>query len=140
MLAPPNQGSELVDFLKETYLFKKILGPAGQQLSTAEDALPNRLGPADFELGIITGNISFNPLSLWVLKGPGDGKVAVKRAALPGMQEMLVVPCNHTFIMQSSKVIARTAAFLKSGRFYEMMKDEKQCNCLSDSTTIQGSK
>ena len=148
MLAPPNQGSELVDFLKETYLFKKILGPAGQQLSTAEEALPNQLGPADFELGIITGNISFNPLSLWVLKGPDDGKVAVKRAALPGMREMLVVPCNHTFIMQSSKVIARTAAFLKSGRFYEMMENKQplhfayqpQGNGRSISTTNQGNR
>jgi hypothetical protein len=56
------------------------------------------------------------------------------------MRELLVVPCNHTFIMQNSKVIARTAAFLKSGRFYEMMKDEKPSDSISDSKTNQGSK
>ncbi len=123
MLAPPNQGSELVDLLRETSLFNKMLGPAGQQLSTAKDALPNRLGPATFELGVIAGNISFNPLSLLVLEGPDDGKVAVKRAALKGMREMLVVPCNHTFIMQSSQVISQTATFLQSGHFYGTRAD-----------------
>jgi len=117
MLAPPNQGSELVDVFKSSFLFKKVLGPAGQQLSTAHEALPNRLGPAHFDLGIIAGNISCNLLSPWLFEGAGDGKVALGRTLLSGMQDMLVVPCNHTFIMRSRKVIDQTIVFLQTGGF-----------------------
>lgn len=117
MLAPPNGGSELVDVFKKNFIFKKILGPAGQQLSTADEALPQRLGPAEFELGVIAGNLSFNPLSPWLLDDFDDGKVAVRRTMVAGMRDMLVVPCNHTFIMRSPKVIRQTLNFLQSGKF-----------------------
>ena len=45
MLAPPNQGSEVVDRLGDLWLYKWINGPAGQELSTSHNSLPNRLGP-----------------------------------------------------------------------------------------------
>jgi pimeloyl-ACP methyl ester carboxylesterase len=117
MLAPPNQGSELADFFKDAFFFKKLLGPAGRQLSTAPDALPNRLGPAAFELGVIAGSLSFNPFSRWLFDGVDDGKVALSRTMLAGMQDMLIVPCNHTFILRSRRVIKQTAVFLETGWF-----------------------
>ena len=117
MLAPPNHGSELVDFLRNTFLFKKFFGPAGQQLSTDENSLPKSLGPAHFQLGVIAGNVSWNPLSPWIFTTASDGKVSVASAALPGMQDMLVVPCGHTFIMRRAMVHRQILAFLQSGKF-----------------------
>lgn len=117
MLAPPNHGSEIVDFLKNTFLFKKIFGPAGQQLSTDENSLPNSLGPARFQLGVIAGNVSWNPFSPWIFTSAGDGKVSVASAALLGMQDMLVVPCGHTFIMRRAMVRQQILAFLQCGKF-----------------------
>ena len=117
MLAPPNHGSELVDFLKNSFFFKIIFGPAGQQLSTDEKSLPNSLGPAGFQLGVITGNVSWNPFSPWIFATAGDGKVSVASAALPGMQDMLVVPCGHTFIMRRAMVRRQILAFLQRGKF-----------------------
>ena len=58
MLAPPNQGSELVDLLGSHRWFRWFFGPAGCQLGTTPESLPNRLGPATFPLGIIIGNRS----------------------------------------------------------------------------------
>jgi hypothetical protein len=45
MLAPPNQGSEVVDNLRDVPGYKEILGPAGIQLGTDEDSIPSQLGP-----------------------------------------------------------------------------------------------
>ena len=43
MLNPPNQGSEVADRLKDLAIYRWINGPAGQQLSTGEDAIASRL-------------------------------------------------------------------------------------------------
>jgi triacylglycerol esterase/lipase EstA (alpha/beta hydrolase family) len=58
MLAPPNRGSELADKLKQNIIYKFFTGPAGQQLGTGAGCLPEQLGPAFFELGIIAGDRS----------------------------------------------------------------------------------
>src|SRR5690606_41715943 len=53
MLAPPNKGSEVVDWLKHAPGFGLINGPAGKELGTDKNSLPNTLGKVDFELGVI---------------------------------------------------------------------------------------
>jgi len=60
MLSPPNQGSEIVDEIGHWWLFKKINGPAGQQLGTDSGSVPNQLGSIDFECAVITGDRSIN--------------------------------------------------------------------------------
>ncbi len=117
MLSPPNQGSELVDHLKDSTVFKKRNGPAGQQLGTDADSLPLRLGPVDFELGVITGDRSFNPVSSMILPGPDDGVVSVARARVKGMSDFIVMPNTHTFIMKSKSVIRQVLHFLEHGEF-----------------------
>ena len=43
MLAPPNGGSEVTDFLKETAPYRAFYGPAGQQLGTSRLQSSERL-------------------------------------------------------------------------------------------------
>ncbi len=117
MLSPPNQGSQLVDELRDSPLFQWATGPAGQELGTDPSNLPNRLGPADFEVGIITGSRSLNPLTSWLVTGEDDGKVSVESAQLEGMADFLVVPNTHTFIMNSSQVALEVVHFLEQGSF-----------------------
>ena len=117
MLSPPNQGSQLVDELRDNPLFQWATGPAGQELGTDPSNLPNRLGPADFEVGIITGSQSLNPLTSWLVTGEDDGKVSVESAQLEGMADFLVVPNTHTFIMNSSQVAQEVVHFLEQGSF-----------------------
>jgi pimeloyl-ACP methyl ester carboxylesterase len=117
MLSPPNQGSELADRLRDNPVYRLATGPAGQQLGTAPDSLPNRLGPVDFDLGVITGNTSLNPLySSWI-PGEDDGKVAVARAGVSGMADLLVVAHSHTWIMNSAEVADQIVYFLAHGYF-----------------------
>lgn len=116
MLAPPNHGSELADRLRNNCLYRLATGPAGQQLGTSEGSVPNQLGPVDFELGVIAGDRSFNPLfSSWI-PGPDDGKVSVRSARIPGA-DFLLVHHSHTWMAWSSDVNSAIEVFLHTGHF-----------------------
>jgi triacylglycerol lipase len=117
MLSPPNQGSEVVDKLKDFPLFKWLNGPAGQQLGTDKDSLPNSIGPPDYEVGIITGDRSINPILSLLIPGEDDGKVSVKNAKLKGMKDFLVVHKSHPFIMNDENVLKQVTFFIENGAF-----------------------
>ena len=121
MLSPPNKGSEVVDALGGLWLFKAINGPAGLQLSTSNESLPNSLGKANFDLGIITGNQSINLILSSIIEGVDDGKVSVESAKLEGMKDFLVVEATHPFIMKNKIVIEQTKYFLKNSEFNHSM-------------------
>lgn len=117
MLAPPNQGSEVADTLRRIPPIRWLLGPAFLQLGTSPTDVPQRLGPVRFELGIIAGNRSFNPLFSALLKGPDDGKVSVASAQVPGMRDFVVLPTSHTWMMWRRMTLDQIAHFLAQGRF-----------------------
>lgn len=117
MLSPPNRGSELIDTFRGVNFLKQIAGPASISLGTESESIPNRLGPIDFELGIITGNWSFNPIFSTIIPGEDDGKVSVERAKIEGMKDFLVLPYSHTFIMNKRKVQEEVLYFLQRGSF-----------------------
>lgn len=117
MLAPPNQGSEVVDQLRNWQVFGWLNGPAGQELGTDEESVPNQLGPVDFPLGVIAGDRSINWINSTMLPGPDDGKVTVEGTKVDGMADHLVMHVTHPYIMKNADVITQTLAFLRDGRF-----------------------
>jgi len=117
MIAPPNQGSEVVDSLGKVPGFKLFNGPAGMQLGTNEDSIPLLLGPVDFPVGIIAGDRSINPLLSKSLPKPNDGKVSVESTKVEGMADFIQFPLNHTFIMRNEQVIRQSITFVETGAF-----------------------
>jgi triacylglycerol lipase len=117
MLGPPNSGSEVVDALRRTRLFRIINGPAGMQLGTDSGSVPLNLGPVDFELGVITGDRTINWINSLIIPGKNDGKVSTARARVDGMKDFLVVHASHPFIMRNKEVMEQCLAFLKYGKF-----------------------
>jgi hypothetical protein len=117
MLGPPNQGSEVIDRLREVPGAEIISGEAGLQLGTDPDSIPARLGPVDFELGIIAGVGSINPWMSRILPDYDDGKVTVESTRVLGMADFMIVDSSHRYLMNSNTVIKNTVAFLETGTF-----------------------
>jgi triacylglycerol lipase len=117
MLAPPNQGSEVVDTIGHWRLFGWINGPAGRELGTGPDSTPSRLPPVAFSCGVIAGDRSINWINSALIPGPDDGKVAVARTAVAGMADHLVLPLTHPLIMRHREVWSQIRHFLDHGGF-----------------------
>jgi hypothetical protein len=76
-----------------------------------------KLGAANFELGVIAGTESVNPILSRYLPNPDDGKVSVERTKVEGMKDFITVRHSHPFIMQSSDVIQQAISFIQKGEF-----------------------
>ncbi len=117
MLGPPSRGSEVPDKLGGVFLFRWLNGPAGNQLGTGSNSVPLKLGAPTFELGIIAGDRSVNPILSMLIPGPDDGKVALARVKPAVVTDYTQVHATHTFMARNTKVIAQTKHFLKHGAF-----------------------
>ncbi len=117
MLGPPNQGSGAVDELVDVPGFDWINGPAGRQLGKGEESVPLKLGPVDFELGVIAGTHTIDPITSAVLDDPDDGRVSVVDTQVEGMDDFVVVEHSHAFMMRMQRPISLTIEFLRNGSF-----------------------
>jgi triacylglycerol lipase len=117
LLATPNHGSELVDPVAQNKLFEKLFGPTAAGLGTGEDGFAKDLPAPDFELGIIAGSRSLNPVGSAMLPGPDDGAVSTASARLPGATDFLIVKTDHMSIKRNKQVARQVGVFLENGHF-----------------------
>ena len=117
MLGPPNQGSRASDEMRGVPGFDWLNGPAGYQLGKGADSVPVALGPVQFELGVIAGNRTIDPITSAFLDDPDDGRVSVEDTKVDGMDDFIVVEHSHAFMMRMRRPIELTKAFLHTGSF-----------------------
>jgi len=117
MLAPPNQGSELVDKMGYWKVFQWLNGPAGVDLGTDKKSAPKALGGVKYPVGIIAGDRSINWINSCMIPGPDDGKVSVENTKLKGMTDHVVIHRTHPMIMKRKETIDLVLKFLQKGKF-----------------------
>ncbi len=117
MIAPPNQGSELVNYFRELPPLHWFCGPAFGELGVDDDSAPNQLGPLGIETGVIAGGRNLFPGFARHFDGPSDGIVAIERTKVAGMADWTIVPHGHTLIMNAPDTIRQTLHFLREGSF-----------------------
>lgn len=117
MLGPPNKGTEIVDKLGNLPGFHLVNGDAGMQLGTGALSLPNQLGRANFDVGIIAGTQSINLILSSLIPDTDDGKVSVESTKVEGMNDHIEMPTTHVFMMRNDAVINQVICYLKQGKF-----------------------
>lgn len=118
MIGPPNQGSAMAQYLKKSFLFDKIAGVSGAELSRGWEGLAPTLATPAVEFGIIAGGqASEKNLSNFVLDGPDDFTVSVEEAKLIGASDLLVRPLLHSTMMQKPLALKATLSFFENGYF-----------------------
>ena len=117
MLAPPNKGSEIVDWTRRHPPLHFLLGPAGRALGT--DGLPVRLPPPpeSVETAVIMGNRSSIPFFRRLLDSENDGIVSAGCGKLDGTLRFRVVDADHTFIQTHPETVRLCLDFLSNGNW-----------------------
>ena len=113
MIAPPNQGSMVAEYVKLRTLYQLIYGKSGQELvPDIAQALP----VPSCELAIIAGGKSdgqgYNPL----LEGDDDGVVTVAEAKLFGCDDFIVLPGLHSSMCNQPAVISAALNYIQNGK------------------------
>jgi len=116
MLGPPNQGSQLASGVRRTWISRLILGPAVDEIGHLPGSVPNQLGPVDFEVGVIAGRSSFDPLQIF-MAGESDGRVSLDETKVEGMSDWLIVKRGHALLMLDPSVLDQALHFFEHGRF-----------------------
>ena len=117
MVAPVNQGSELVNRLNWIPLFAKLNGPAGMQLGCGENRFLATLPPLPAETGIIAGSRTINPVASLIIPGKDDGRVSIENTKIKGMDDFIIVPGNHHVITQKDSTVRSALRFIRKGHF-----------------------
>ena len=117
MLGTPNQGSEVADFLQNFWIYKKLYGPAGQQLVTDQTAFKDIFGSIDYELGVIAGNSPYYFIANKIIGKEADGRVSIINTKVEGMKKHAVIKSGHTMLSSNKKAWQLTLSFLGNGSF-----------------------
>ena len=115
MLAPPNGGSEIVDWAQAHPLLHRLLGPTGLTLGSDGVSASLPALPPKIETAVIMGKRRAIPFFKKLLEPENDGIVSAARGRLAGMRAFTVIDADHTFMPMHPEAIRLCLHFLKSG-------------------------
>lgn len=117
MIAPPNHGSEIVDWFQRTPGLVNLLGPAGKQLGTEHEGFVAALPLPSFELGIVAGTQENKVFWRKILPEENDGKVSAESAQITSMSDFKEIEAKHSELLYRKETIEQVMSFLRYGRF-----------------------
>lgn len=118
MMSPPNHGSQIADLLLKGSIAQKLAGPAAMELRTVNNDFFKKLGPINYNLGIIAGNKSYSSNTDRHLPGVDDGMVTISSMKLKGMKDFVILNEHHRGLTRNQKAMEQSEHFLRTGRFF----------------------
>jgi pimeloyl-ACP methyl ester carboxylesterase len=121
MFAPPNRGSEIIDFWRSKpwlrAFFGRFMGDVALRLHTGADSLPNTLPRlAQHRVLVIAGTRSIEPWFNPLFDEGHDGKVSVSSARLNDSAPLVTLPVTHTFLMNNARARSLLLGFLRDAQ------------------------
>ena len=124
MTAPGLHGSEALEVYRHNFLFRMLFGPSAYRSGTGDDGFARFLPKdANYELGVIAGCVSSDPIANTFIPWPHDGKISVPRTKLSGMADHIVLPLAHDYLSSAPLAVYQIEQFLIHGRFSRQMFD-----------------
>ncbi|WP_140987071.1 esterase/lipase family protein [Asticcacaulis tiandongensis] len=121
MHAPGNHGSPMLELHRRVPLLQALMGPSLMASGVGDESFAHQLTTEiDYELGILAGTVSTDPLANLVLQWPHDGKLQIEDTRLDGMTDFALIPASHDVISFHPLSLWQTRHFLKTGRFAYM--------------------
>lgn len=125
MLAPPNHGSQLAEWLQKNLMFRTVTGESGQQLAGRWEETAQHLATPGFEFAIIAGSPGedgrfTNPL----IDGEDDLVVSVEETRLAGARDFWRGDFWHSTMMNKPAVQQAVSRFINDG--YLLAPDHRQ--------------
>ena len=121
MLAPPNQGLQLVQN-KKLYLLTRLLAGKSFRCMRPDVAEKMPLLPKDVDFAVIALDWKKGDRAG---ENNTDGLVKVCETKLQGMRDFIVFHRNHLFATYAPEVIRAVSSFLKTGRFLKNRRIDK---------------
>ncbi len=115
LIAPPNKGSPVADFFKDTWIID-LFGETIKFLGTDSTSFPNSIGDPYYPVGIIAG-VGASSLNNFFLPGLDDGIVPLESTKLNNTTDMIAFDESHIWMKFKKKVANQTIEFLKNGKF-----------------------
>ncbi len=84
-------------------------------VGTDANSLPRQLGPVVFDVGIIAATRSIDLITPMMLANPADSKISVASTRVEGMNDFLVAPHTHTYMMKA-KIVKQQVLYLPGTR------------------------
>jgi len=118
MTSPGLRGSEALEVYRHHPLYRLVYGPAAWEGGIEDDAFARRLPPTvDYDLGVIAGSVSLDPLANSFIPWPHDGKISAGRTRLDGLADHVVLPLPHDLMSVHPLALAQIWSFIRYGTF-----------------------
>ena len=115
-MGTPHLGSPLADYLHNWGFYKRLFGPAGQDLTTKRPIDWLAPWPPPYDIGLMAGSIPIGP-GVFTIPWEGDGTVAHASAQPAGGADYVRVRATHSTIPMIKKTAGLMANFMACGRF-----------------------
>ena len=116
LIATPNQGTDLADFVARYFKFSLLLFRSIEDFQPGGLPIPSPMQAPSPEIGVIAGSDS-NLLLGKLIDGENDGRVPVDGVSFPGMKDFAVTPYGHHNIHHTTEVAILVRDFLRNGTF-----------------------